>query len=81
MKSLRMTRSQGLAAGIGFIGAGAILKLREQREIEGFTTRRGHLDDRCRRCRRRVGRIRVGKANYSTAARLEIVGTWKTRMG
>ena len=29
----------------------------------------------------RIKRIRVGKANYSTAARLEIVGTWKTRMG
>ena len=32
---------QGLAAGIGFIGAGAILKLREQREIEGLTTAAG----------------------------------------
>ncbi len=32
---------QGLAAGIGFIGVGAILKLREQREIEGLTTAAG----------------------------------------
>ena len=32
---------QGLAADIGFIGAGAILKLREQREIEGLTTAAG----------------------------------------
>ena len=32
---------QGLATGIGFIGAGAILKLREQREIEGLTTAAG----------------------------------------
>lgn len=32
---------QGLATGIGFIGAGAILKLREEREIEGLTTAAG----------------------------------------
>ncbi|HYC57884.1 MAG TPA: MgtC/SapB family protein [Candidatus Binatia bacterium] len=29
---------QGVAAGIGFLGAGAILKLQEQRTIEGLTT-------------------------------------------
>jgi len=29
---------QGTATGIGFIGAGAILKLRHQREIHGLTT-------------------------------------------
>jgi len=29
---------QGIAAGIGFIGAGAILKLTDQREIRGLTT-------------------------------------------
>jgi putative Mg2+ transporter-C (MgtC) family protein len=29
---------QGLATGIGFLGAGAILKLHEQREIVGLTT-------------------------------------------
>ena len=29
---------QGLATGIGFIGAGAILKLTEEREITGLTT-------------------------------------------
>jgi putative Mg2+ transporter-C (MgtC) family protein len=32
---------QGLAAGIGFIGAGAILKLSETREIKGLTTAAG----------------------------------------
>lgn len=32
---------QGLAAGIGFIGAGAILKLTEKREITGLTTAAG----------------------------------------
>lgn len=32
---------QGLITGIGFIGAGAILKLEEQREIEGLTTAAG----------------------------------------
>ncbi len=32
---------QGLATGIGFIGAGAILKLRAKREIEGLTTAAG----------------------------------------
>jgi putative Mg2+ transporter-C (MgtC) family protein len=32
---------QGLATGIGFIGGGAILKLLEQREIEGLTTAAG----------------------------------------
>lgn len=32
---------QGLATGIGFIGAGAILKLHEEREIEGLTNAAG----------------------------------------
>ena len=32
---------QGLATGIGFIGGGAILKLAEEREIEGLTTSAG----------------------------------------
>src|SRR5919106_26209 len=32
---------QGLVTGIGFLGAGAILKLYEQREIEGLTTAAG----------------------------------------
>jgi putative Mg2+ transporter-C (MgtC) family protein len=32
---------QGLAAGIGFIGAGAILKLADEREITGLTTAAG----------------------------------------
>jgi putative Mg2+ transporter-C (MgtC) family protein len=32
---------QGLVTGIGFLGAGAILKLHEQREIEGLTTAAG----------------------------------------
>lgn len=32
---------QGIATGIGFIGAGAILKRRDEREIEGLTTAAG----------------------------------------
>jgi len=32
---------QGLATGIGFIGAGSILKLKEEREITGLTTAAG----------------------------------------
>jgi putative Mg2+ transporter-C (MgtC) family protein len=32
---------QGIATGIGFIGAGAILKLLDQREVEGLTTAAG----------------------------------------
>jgi len=32
---------QGLVTGIGFLGAGAILKLHEQRDIEGLTTAAG----------------------------------------
>ena len=32
---------QGLATGIGFIGAGAILKLRDEHQIEGLTTSAG----------------------------------------
>jgi putative Mg2+ transporter-C (MgtC) family protein len=32
---------QGIITGIGFIGAGAILKLHEKREIEGLTTAAG----------------------------------------
>jgi len=32
---------QGIAAGIGFIGAGAILKLAEERQIQGLTTAAG----------------------------------------
>ena len=32
---------QGLVTGIGFLGAGAILKLQDKREIEGLTTAAG----------------------------------------
>jgi putative Mg2+ transporter-C (MgtC) family protein len=32
---------QGIAAGIGFIGAGAILKIPREREVEGLTTAAG----------------------------------------
>ena len=32
---------QGLVTGIGFLGAGAILKLSEEREIAGLTTAAG----------------------------------------
>jgi putative Mg2+ transporter-C (MgtC) family protein len=32
---------QGIVTGIGFIGAGAILKLQDKREIEGLTTAAG----------------------------------------
>ncbi len=32
---------QGIAAGVGFLGAGAILKLTERREIRGLTTAAG----------------------------------------
>jgi putative Mg2+ transporter-C (MgtC) family protein len=32
---------QGLVTGIGFLGGGAILKLQEQREVEGLTTAAG----------------------------------------
>ncbi|HXG52485.1 MAG TPA: MgtC/SapB family protein [candidate division Zixibacteria bacterium] len=32
---------QGLVTGIGFLGAGAILKLEEKREVEGLTTAAG----------------------------------------
>src|SRR5688572_11601995 len=32
---------QGVAAGIGFIGAGAIMKLPEERQIDGLTTSAG----------------------------------------
>jgi len=34
---------QGIATGIGFIGGGAILKLRDEREITGLTTAAGIL--------------------------------------
>ena len=32
---------QGMAAGVGFLGAGAILKLSERREMRGLTTAAG----------------------------------------
>ena len=32
---------QGIVTGLGFVGAGAILKLNEQREIQGLTTAAG----------------------------------------
>jgi len=32
---------QGIVTGIGFVGAGTILKLNEQREIHGLTTAAG----------------------------------------
>ena len=33
---------QGLVTGIGFLGGGAILKLQQQRELEGLTTAAGN---------------------------------------
>ena len=42
MDSADMSRViQGLVTGIGFIGGGAILKLAQQREVEGLTTAAG----------------------------------------
>jgi putative Mg2+ transporter-C (MgtC) family protein len=42
MSSEGMSRVvQGLATGIGFLGAGAILKLTEQKDIKGLTTAAG----------------------------------------
>ena len=32
---------QGIATGIGFVGAGSILKLNEERQIQGLTTAAG----------------------------------------
>ena len=42
---------QGIVTGIGFIGAGSILKLNEERDIQGLTTAAG-VGNR-RRCRSR----------------------------
>jgi putative Mg2+ transporter-C (MgtC) family protein len=41
MSNAVATVIQGVATGIGFIGAGAILKLKEARDIQGLTTAAG----------------------------------------
>ncbi len=51
---------QGLAAGIGFLGAGAILKITEEPH-DHWTDHRGrNLDDRCGRCFGRIGSMGNG---------------------
>ena len=59
---------QGLAAGIGFIGAGAILKLADEREITGLTTAAGIWMTAA------VG-VAVGLGRLGLAA-LSVVLTW-----
>ena len=59
---------QGLAAGIGFIGAGAILKLRDEREITGLTTAAGIWMTAA------IG-VAVGLGRWGSAA-LGIILTW-----
>lgn len=59
---------QGLAAGIGFIGAGAILKLRNEREITGLTTAAGIWMTAA------IG-VAVGLGRWGSAA-LGIILTW-----
>jgi putative Mg2+ transporter-C (MgtC) family protein len=59
---------QGLATGIGFLGAGAILKLREEREITGLTTAAGIWLTAA------IG-VAVGLGRWGSAA-LGVVMTW-----
>lgn len=59
---------QGLAAGIGFIGAGAILKLRDEREITGLTTAAGIWMTAA------IG-VAVGLGRWGSAA-LGVILTW-----
>ena len=60
---------QGLAAGIGFIGAGAILKLRDDREIIGLTTAAGIWMTAA------IG-VAVGLGRWGSAA-LGVILTWE----
>ncbi len=59
---------QGIAAGIGFIGAGAILKLTKEREITGLTTAAGIWMTAA------VG-VAVGLGRWGSAA-LGVILTW-----
>lgn len=59
---------QGLATGIGFLGAGAILKLKEEREITGLTTAAGIWLTAA------IG-VAVGLGRWGTAA-LGVALTW-----
>jgi putative Mg2+ transporter-C (MgtC) family protein len=59
---------QGLATGIGFIGAGAILKLTEERQITGLTTSAGIWMTAA------VG-VTVGLGHWGSAA-ISVVITW-----
>ncbi|SFE88684.1 MgtC/SapB family protein [Nitrosomonas sp. Nm166] len=59
---------QGIAAGIGFIGAGAILKLTQEREITGLTTAAGIWMTAA------VG-VAVGLGRWGSAA-LGVILTW-----
>ncbi len=59
---------QGLATGIGFLGAGAILKLSEEREITGLTTAAGIWLTAA------IG-VAVGLGRWGSAA-LSVLLTW-----
>jgi len=48
---------QGIVTGIGFIGAGSILKLGEQHEIRGLNHGGQRLDDGSYRCHRRTWKL------------------------
>jgi putative Mg2+ transporter-C (MgtC) family protein len=59
---------QGIAAGIGFLGAGAILKQKEVQAIKGLTTAAGIWPDVCHRQRCGLGTRSGGDSQYLFSA-------------
>ena len=76
MDSAALSRiMQGLATGIGFLGAGAILKLANEREIHGLTTAAGVWTTAAASAVAGIGQIAV--ALIGTAIGLLVLGVFR----
>jgi putative Mg2+ transporter-C (MgtC) family protein len=72
---------QGLVAGIGFLGAGAILKLSEERQIAGLTTAAGIWMTAAVGVAVGLGRLGIGLiGTILTLITLSLVASWENRI-
>ena len=72
---------QGIVTGIGFIGAGSILKLNEERDIQGLTTSAGIWMTAAIGVAVGLGSLGVAiLSTFLTLIILALVGSWEYRM-
>jgi putative Mg2+ transporter-C (MgtC) family protein len=72
---------QGIVTGIGFIGAGSILKLNEERDIQGLTTSAGIWMTSAIGVAVGLGSLGVAiLSTFLTLIVLALVGSWEYRM-